>query len=159
MHGAWGVIFWILRLRLRHNETRPLVARFDHVLRSAIPDTPSVVVASARNLFTLLTHKRRVLCISTAFVYPFTHRLYKASSSRCSRSQDRVFFSFWIGVAGRLFNPILPVLCNALFYTVGYFRSNKDWGRYLMNEEYLFFSVDWYIWALMYSSAVHRTRL
>lgn len=139
MHGAWGVIFWILRLRLRHNETRPLVARFDHVLRSAIPDTPSVVVASARNLFTLLTHKRRVLCISTAFVYPFTHRLYKASSSRCSRSQDRVFFFLSeLELLGG-FSILFFLFCNALFYTVGYFRSNKDWGRYLMNEEYLFF--------------------
>lgn len=159
MHGTWGVIFWTLRLRLRHNETRPLVARFDHVLRSAIPDTPSVVVASARNLFTLLTHKRRVLCISTAFVYPFTHRLYKASSSRCSRSQDRVFFFFlnWsCWAAFQSYSSCFVMHCSILLDTLGAIRTGDDiwWMR-----NTFFFSVDWYIWALMYSSAVHRTRL
>lgn len=158
MHGAWGVIFWILRLRLRHNETRPLVARFDHVLRSAIPDTPSVVVASARNLFTLLTQTARLLYINGICLPFYASPVQSILVKVFKISRPCPFFLSELELLSG-FSILFFLFCNALFYTVGYFRSNKDWGRYLMNEEYLFFSVDRYIWALMYSSAVYGTRL
>jgi len=58
--------------------------------------------------------------------------------------QDLKTVSFFLSELELLggFSILFFLFCNALFYTVGYFRSNKDWGRYLMNEEYLFFSVD-----------------